>query len=344
MKISPRGLWIALAAASLAAVALSPALAQARHPFAVGGQEAAGAATGFAGLILAWQSKFHTELHAAARALKTDGSAFFALAAASFAYGAFHAAGPGHGKAVLASYMLANETALKRGLLLAALAALLQGLVAIGLVGAAAALFNATAAQMSDAARFIELASYAAIAALGARLVWTKGRAFAAALRQPKAPLARGGFVCEAIDDPTHVHDENCRHAPDPTTLVGPKFRWGDAAATVVAAGLRPCSGAILVLVFTLSQGLFAAGAAAVMAMSAGTAITTGALAATAVYAKGAALRLGTKDFAARSGFRARRGASRSRSRAGAGPRSPRRNRTGAAQRGVTARSPRTQQ
>ena len=297
MRIGRRVVWIGVTAAALAALAASSASGAPRHPFAIGAQESTAAATGVAGLILAWQSKFHAELQAAVRALKTDPSAFLALAAASFAYGAFHAAGPGHGKAVLASYMIANETALRRGLLLAALAALLQGLVAIAIVGAAAAFFRATASQMSDATRLIELASYAAVAALGARLAWVKGRALSAALRAPAtcAPTARG-FVCEAIDDPAHVHDETCRHAPDPSTLAGPKFRLADAAATVVAAGLRPCSGAILVLVFTLSQGLFAAGAGAVIAMSAGTALTTGALAAMAVYAKSAAARLGAKD------------------------------------------------
>lgn len=297
MRIGRRVVWIGVTAAALAALAASSALGAPRHPFAVGAQESTAATTGVAGLILAWQSKFHAELQTAVRALKTDPSAFLALAGASFAYGAFHAAGPGHGKAVLASYMLANETALRRGLLLAALAALLQGLVAIAIVGAAAVFFRATASQMSDATRLIELASYAAVAALGARLAWVKGRALSAALRAPAAcaPSARG-FVCEAIDDPAHVHDETCRHAPDPSTLAGPKFRFADAAATVVAAGLRPCSGAILVLVFTLSQGLFAAGAGAVIAMSAGTALTTGALAAMAVYAKGAAARLGAKD------------------------------------------------
>lgn len=295
MKISRWAVGLGVIAIFAAAV-VSPAWCAPRHPFAVGAQESVAAATGVAGLILAWQAKFHAELQAAARALKTDPSAFLALAAASFAYGAFHAAGPGHGKAVLASYMLANETALRRGLLLAALAALLQGLVAIAVVGAAAAFFRATASQMSDATRLIELASYAAVAALGARLAWVKGHALAAALRAPAIVPSARGFVCEAIDDPTHVHDETCRHAPDPSTLGGPKFRLADAAATVIAAGLRPCSGAILVLVFTLSQGLFAAGAGAVIAMSAGTAITTGALAATAVYAKSAAARLGAKD------------------------------------------------
>jgi nickel/cobalt transporter (NicO) family protein len=282
---------VAALAAALLLLAVDPTLAQ-RHRFAVGGQEAAGAATGLAGLILAWQNKFHTELQAAARALKTDPGAFFTLAGASFAYGVFHAAGPGHGKAVLTSYMVANEVQLRRGLLLAALAALLQGVVAIALVTVAAGIFNATAGQMTGAARAIEAASYLAIAALGARLVWTKGHALAAALRAPASPVARG-FVCEAIDDPTHVHGPSCghAHAPDPATLAGPGFRWRDALATVVAAGLRPCSGAILVMVFTLSQNMLAAGAGAVMAMSAGTAITTGAIASVAVFAKDLALR-----------------------------------------------------
>lgn len=280
--------------AAIACLAAAPALAQQRHPFAVGGQEAVGATGGFVGLILAWQSKFHAELQAAVRALKTTPLAIFALAAASFAYGVFHAAGPGHGKAVLASYMIANETALKRGLLLAALAALLQGGVAIAIVGAAAIVFNATAPQMTGAAHVIEIASYAAIAALGARLTFVKGRALVAALRAPAfAQNAPSRFVCEAVHDPAHVHGPDCghAHAPDPAMLTGPSFRWSDAIATVVAAGLRPCSGAILVLVFTLSQGMFAAGVIATLAMSAGTAITTGGLAATAVYAKNAAMR-----------------------------------------------------
>lgn len=275
----------------LLAQLVEPAFAQ-RHPFSVGGSEAAGTTGGVAGLILSWQAKFHVALQAAARSLKHDPSALTTLLLSSFAYGVFHAAGPGHGKAVLTSYMVASETALRRGLALAGLAALLQGMVAICLVGTAALVFRATAGQMNDAARLIELVSFAAIAALGARLAIAKGRAFFAALRTPAlTPASR--FACEAIDDPSHVHGPDCGHflPPDPTTLTAPAFRWRDALATVVAAGLRPCSGAILVLVFTLSQNMFAAGVAAVLAMSAGTALTTGALASIAVYAKGVAMR-----------------------------------------------------
>lgn len=314
MKAWRRRCAVAAAVAAALLIVQDAALAQAaRHPFAVGGSEGAGAATGLTGLILAWQSKFHFELQNAVRALKTDGSAFVSLAAASFAYGVFHAAGPGHGKAVLASYMIANETALRRGLLLAGLAALLQGVVAIALVGVAALAFNATARQMTDTATIIEAASYAAIAALGARLVFVKGRAFFDALREPlpiALPAARGAsaFLCEPVDDPTHVHGPDCghMHAIDPSRL-GANFSWPDALATVVAAGLRPCSGAILVLVFSLSQGVFLAGAGATLLMAAGTAITTGALASTAVFAKDAAARLAQPG--SRRGARIVRGA-----------------------------------
>ena len=291
--MSRRSAGLATAFAILCLFICDPALAQGpRNPFAVGGSEGAAAAGGIAGALLAWQAKFHLDIQLAIRAVKVSPAALGGLLSASFAYGVFHAAGPGHGKAVLASYMIANETALRRGLLLSALAALLQGLVAIGIVGVAALLFNATAQRMTDAANWIETLSYAAILLLGARLAWTKGGAFLAAWRSARG-AARGRFICEAVDDPAHTHDAACGHllVLEAATAARP-FSWPEAFGTVVAAGLRPCSGAILALVFTLAQGVFLSGVGAVLAMSAGTAITTGALAAAAVYAKGFARRL----------------------------------------------------
>jgi len=278
----------------------TPALAQ-RNPFAVGANEGAAAAgNSLVAWILAQQSHFYRALTGAAREAKSGMTGFWLLAGLSFAYGVFHAAGPGHGKAVMASYMIANERALKRGLVLTFLAAVLQGVVAIAIVGVAALVFNATSARMTQAAQAIELASYAAVAGLGLYLVWTKGGALMRALRaRAPAPIfatagapASGRFVCDSVE-PGHMHTADCGHfhAPDPATL-GDDFSWSAALATVVAAGARPCSGAILVLVFTLAQGAFLAGVGAVAAMSLGTAVTTGALAAIAVLAKGLALRL----------------------------------------------------
>ena len=281
----------------------APALAQ-NHPFAVGANEgAAGAGTGIVGWILAEQGRFYKALTGAVREAKSGAAGFWLLAGLSFAYGVFHAAGPGHGKAVMASYMIANERALKRGLILTFLAAMLQGAVAIAIVGIAALIFNATARRMTEAAQAIELVSYGAVAALGMWLVWTKGRAFVREARalslQPALATANGAglgspsrFVCDAVE-PGHVHTADCGHfhAPDPATL-DRDFSWGSALATIVAAGARPCSGAILVLVFAMAQGVMLAGVGAVVAMSLGTALTTGALAAIAVLAKDVALRL----------------------------------------------------
>jgi len=260
-----------------------------KNPFAVGGGETAGAAEGFAATILAWQNRFHLELQNAARRVKSDSAAYWSLLAASFAYGVFHAAGPGHGKAVLASYMIASRSAVRRGMILAGLAALLQGLVAIAIVGLAAALLGFTALEMKSAVDMIELASYAAIAVLGAFLLWKKGAALLAALRAPlPAPASAHGFRCEAVDAFSGAHPQDCEHCGflGPENLSDQKFSLGSAAGAVVAAGLRPCSGAILILVFTLAQGIFKAGCAAVLAMSAGTALTTGALAAATVFAR----------------------------------------------------------
>jgi ABC-type nickel/cobalt efflux system permease component RcnA len=142
-----------------------------------------------------------------------------------------------------------------------------------------------------DAAQWVELASYAAIALVGAVLVWRKGKAFLAEWHA--TPQVASRFICDAGDDPAHVHGPDCGHVhmPDPATLGGGAFDWRGAAGTVIAAGLRPCSGAILVLVFAAAQGIVLAGVAATFAMAVGTALTTGAIAAVAVYAKAEASR-----------------------------------------------------
>jgi nickel/cobalt exporter len=282
----------------------------AHHPFAIGASEGAvGRQSGLGAWILGQESAFYRHLTGAVRDTRASAGAGLGLVALSFGYGIFHAAGPGHGKAVIASYLVSNEAALKRGLVIALLAALLQGVVATGLVGVAAFVFNATAPRMTAAAETLELASYGGIVALGLALVWRKGRALLAAPRP--APEASSlvlagvgaGFAPAlpatsrfSVDDGStaHVHGPDCGHVhmPDPSALSAARFDWKAAGITVLTAGARPCSGAILVLVFSLAQGIFLAGVAATFAMSLGTALTTGALATAAVFAKDVAVRL----------------------------------------------------
>jgi nickel/cobalt exporter len=259
---------------------------------------------GIVGWILARQSEFYREISSTIRAAKSDGSAVWTLLAISFAYGIFHAAGPGHGKAVISSYLVANQETARRGIVLSFASALLQALVAVVLVGICAWLLNATAQTMCGAEKAIEIASYALIAAFGARLVWTKGGGFMRALQAPRPAPAMAvahhhhdhdhdHSHHHDHDHSDHVHDEHCGHShgPLPNELAGPGG-WRRGLGAIFAVGLRPCSGAILVLVFALAQGLFWAGIAATFVMGLGTAITVATIAVLAVSAKDLARRL----------------------------------------------------
>jgi nickel/cobalt exporter len=105
------------------------------------------------------QSEFYREMSATIRAAKSDGSAVWTLLAISFAYGIFHAAGPGHGKAVISSYLVANQETARRGIVLSFASALMQALVAVAIVGICAWLLNATAKTMCGAEKAIEIAA-----------------------------------------------------------------------------------------------------------------------------------------------------------------------------------------
>ena len=255
---------------------------------------------GIVGWILAKQSEFYREISATIRAAKSDGSAVWTLLAISFAYGIFHAAGPGHGKAVISSYLVANQETARRGIVLSFASALMQSLVAVVIVAICAWLLNATAGTMCNAEKVIEIASYALIAAFGTRLVWTKGGGFIGAL-QVERPLPAMAAAAPPHhhdhghrhhhdhhhgDNHDHVHDEHCGHSngPTPNELAGPGG-WRRGFGAIFAVGLRPCSGAILVLVFALAQGLFWAGVVATFVMGLGTAISVAAIATIAVGA-----------------------------------------------------------
>ncbi len=174
---------------------------------------------------------------------------------------------------MISAYILSEERSQAlRAFALSLSAALVQAAVAIGLVLVLRLILNVTARQMTDATRVIELASFATVALVGLVLLWLKAGVFVAARRGEEAACAPG-----------------CAHD---VAALPPQRSFGRTASVVVAAGLRPCAGALIVLVFALAQGLFWAGVAATLAMALGVALTTGALALLAVVAKRAALGL----------------------------------------------------
>jgi nickel/cobalt exporter len=264
---------------------------------------------GFAGWILAKQAEFYRMLSGLIRAAKADGSAAYTLLGISFLYGIFHAAGPGHGKAVISSYLVANDETWRRGIVLSFASAILQACTAIVIVGVAAAMLGATAKAMGDTVRVIEIVSYALILLIGLRLFWVKGRAFLRLLRSE----AHAHHVHEHGHHHAHPHDHDHHHhghghshdhehkdeasawghahAPEPQELTGRHWLRRGLSA-IVAVGLRPCSGAIIVLVFALAQGLFWIGVASTFVMGLGTAITVAVIATLAVGARGLAGKL----------------------------------------------------
>lgn len=262
----------------------APALAQST-PFGVGLAEPGG---GFLPWVAELQRQFYRELTAALSGLTDSGQAAWWLAGLSFAYGVVHAAGPGHGKVVITSYLLANEQAARRGVMIAFLAAMIQASVAVALVGVAAAALNMTSFAITDTARILEIGSYGLIAALGLFLLWRKGRAVwrEVSSRQPVEAHACGAAATPPSAGCGHPH------------LVPPSAAAtrGGAAAAIISVGIRPCTGALIVLVFALAQGIFWAGVASTFLMGLGTALTIAVLAAIAVGGKDLAARLARGD------------------------------------------------
>jgi len=303
--------------------------AHAQSSLGIGTNEAIVPSTGlFSGWLL-WinsqQQDFYRSLTGALKAMREDGSNLWVLIGLSFAYGVFHAAGPGHGKAVISSYMLANEVALRRGVMLSFVSAFLQALTAILVMALVFLVLRGTSVSMTDATWFLEVASYVMITLFGAWLLWQKaGRRLrglfganpahslsAAHAHSHSHGHAHGHGQAHSHaghDHGHHGHDhhghnhhghshhsragvdvcETCghSHAPDPAMLSGDRFSWKSAWSAVVAVGLRPCSGALIVLTFAFLNGLWVGGVLSVFAMATGTAITVSALATLAVTAK----------------------------------------------------------
>ncbi len=247
--------------------------------------------------LLQTQSKLNREMAGAVRQLKSDNpiAAAATLIMIAFGYGVLHAAGPGHGKAVISSYVLANEETVRRGIALSFLAAIFQALSAITFVGVLALVLNQTSLQMRSTEATIETISWGLVAAVGGYLLWKQ---LAPLVRRSRQRAAASPGVAQPfpIEHPAHTHGPDCAcghaHMPSPKDLQG-AWSWKTALPIALSIGIRPCSGAILLLIFALSQGMLWAGILGTFAMAVGTAITVSILAAMAVSSRNWAARYG---------------------------------------------------
>jgi nickel/cobalt exporter len=303
----------------------APSPAQGAAPSAFAPPQAAPLrASGPFGSLLGWvaakQQSMQRDLAASVKRLKSGNAiaAALALAGLSFLYGVVHAVGPGHGKAIISSYVVANEETVKRGIMISFLAAAMQAVTAVLLVSVLLIALNATGLQLNAWATQLESVSYALIALVGLYLLSTQilrlWRLFVPrAVQESGHHHHHGHGRAHHHDHDHHDHDHHhahhphahapgeacadCGHVVDARKLAGP-FSWRKVAAVVFSVGIRPCTGAILVLVFALTQGLFWAGVAATFAMALGTAITVAVLASLALGSREIALRLGGANTA----------------------------------------------
>jgi ABC-type nickel/cobalt efflux system permease component RcnA len=266
---------------------------------------AVGALDGLAGWLAEAQRAAQDRLAGAIRALRGgEPGALAAFWAVCFGYGVLHAAGPGHGKLVIGGYGAARRVPVGRLAGLALAASLAQAAVAVALVYALVAVLGlARGAVEGAAADWLTPVGHALIAGLGLWLIWrgasglrrlSPAPASAPAARHPHDhDHAQAHGHAHAHDhahshaDDDHAHGPGCGHAHGPSLAeVEAVTGWRDAAVLVAGIAVRPCSGALFVLVLTWQLGIALAGVIGAFVMGLGTALVTVGVAVLAVWAR----------------------------------------------------------
>lgn len=210
-------------------------------------------------------------------------SAGLSLAGLSFIYGLLHALGPGHGKLIVSTYLATHPTKVKISLILTILSALLQAVVAVALVSALLALFNSSMQQVnSEANRLITLSFYTVVI-LGLVIVWRSLSALYKAFSWPQ-PQAIKIQAIKPIPllKAEHSHSDSCgcghKHIAG-AQAINSASSFKEYAVIIASIGMRPCTGAIMVLLFANMVGIYWLGVVSAFLMAMGTALSTSVIA-----------------------------------------------------------------
>lgn len=196
------------------------------------------------------------------------------LLTGAFFYGVLHAIGPGHGKFIVTTYLSTNKESLLAARVVPFIGSLMQGVSAILFVFILAVWFNLASGDLSTSRWYVEKISAVMIGAFGAFVIYQALKS----LRPPK-------MTVRAIK-PLHQHDEQCgcgHHGVGADLAQGD---WKTRLGVILAIGARPCSGAIMILMFSNALGIVTWGMAAVMTMALGTALSIMGLSLAVRYAR----------------------------------------------------------
>ncbi|HVO14446.1 MAG TPA: hypothetical protein VMV26_04490, partial [Alphaproteobacteria bacterium] len=232
----------------------------------------------------------------------------------AFLYGVLHALGPGHGKAVVASYFVANRARWTHGVVMGSLISLIQGAGAVVMVGVLAIVLQWRQFDVLDRATLVEFVSYGLIAVLGLvmfyRAVTGKGHDHGLGGGHDEGHVH--GHEHDHHGHAAHVHARVPDHGAEvvlarpaemgtivlgasparATPAYAPVSQLKLDARLIVAAGLTPCASAIIVLLFALANQAFGVGIAAVAALSIGMAVTVSAIGVLSVLGRHTLLRV----------------------------------------------------
>ncbi|HVM81498.1 MAG TPA: hypothetical protein VMU06_20925 [Stellaceae bacterium] len=296
-----RAIFIAL----LLALALAPAATADSITGRGAPPESAGAslpfANGFMMRLAAAQKHLNDTISAEFRSVRDGGSrlAILAILGLSFLYGALHAVGPGHGKAVVASYFVANRARWTAGIVMGSMISLIQGVSAIAMVGLLAILLQWRQFEVLNRTASVEFVSYALIALLGAVMLFRAltGRGHHHDHEHhhhaDHVPLPSGERSGEGAGASHETHHAAASHpGPHPGGERGKARPPRLDLKLVIAAGLTPCASAIIILLFALANDALGVGIAAVAVLSLGMALTVSTIGVASVLGRHTLLRV----------------------------------------------------
>ena len=234
------------------------------------------------------QRALQAPLAGAVRAVQAGQPAAWAgLLAVCFGYGVVHAAGPGHGKFVIGGYGVARRVPMLRLAVVALVASLAQAGVAVALVYAGVLALGWTRERMVGLAEgSLAAASWGVIGLIGLWLVW-RGIGGIWGQRAVQERAHSHSHDHHHGHDHDHGADCGCGHAHAPSVAeVARLSGWRDTLALIAGVAVRPCSGALFLLILTFQMGIGAAGVAGAFAMGLGVAVVTVGVAALAVWSR----------------------------------------------------------